>query len=394
MNSNNKALLITSLLSPTTLKPNLPITRRKAHHAILIALMSFISMILVPWGTAHAGATTPPVTTPVKWHPGHYYSLMDHGKNASWYLSMVYKELKATPALRGVHIRYSWGELETAEGVYNFSAIAKRLSELSAINKRLIIMLDMRTFDPLEELVPDYAKTSTYEGGVFKYESSNTTNQGSNIKLWNSRVHDRLVALISALGDRFNSNAYFEGIGLTETAIGQPIIPLSSTQIDNYYANMLSLQQQMRNYFPNTVTFQFTNYPRPLLESFVGSLNAMGTGLGGPDTFIEEPGLLYPKAPQGVYNYYPQLSGIVPLTPSVMSGNYKNTRVDGTGYEPTVSELLTFARDTLKANYIFWTRNPDYYRKVLEMLNWNAQKITPSGGLDTTCPSTYSSCVN
>ena len=120
----------------------------------------------------------------------------------------------------------------------------------------------------------------------------------------------------------------------------------------------------------------------------------MGTGLGGPDVFLEEPGLHYIKNPQGVYNYYPKLSGVIPLTPSVMTGNYKNTRADGTGYEPTVKELLDFARDKLKANYIFWTRNTDYSYKVLEMLNSKAHKSTPSGGLDVTCPSTYTSCID
>lgn len=395
MNTINKALLTSSSLPPITIKPNLLITHRKAYQVVLIVFMCLISMISVSWKTAHAGATTPPVTTPVKWHPGHYYSLMDHGKNASWYLSMVYKELQRTPALRGVQIRYAWAELETSEGVYNFSAIAKRLTELSAIDKRLIIMLETRTFDPLEELVPDYVKTAKYEGGVFLYDSVNQEGQqGSNIKLWNPLVRDRLTALIRALGNRFNSNAYFEGIGLTETAMGQAVIPITSTQTNDYYANMLDLQQQMRNYFPNTVTFQFTNYPRPILESFIGSLNAMGTGLGGPDVFLEEPGLQYPGTPKGVYNYYPELSGVVPLTPSVMSGNYKNTRTDGTGYQPTISELLTFARDTLKANYIFWTRNPDYYAKVLETLNMKDQKSTLSGGLNSICPSVYSSCVD
>lgn len=397
MNSNNQALLVTSLLSPATIKPNLSIAGKQAHRAALIVLLFIISMMLTPWGVVHAGATTPVVTTPVKWHPGHYYSLMDHGKNASWYLSMVYKELKATPALRGVHIRYSWAELETSEGVYNFSAIAKRLSEVSAIDKRLIIMLELKSFDPLDEFVPDYIKTSAYEGGIFEYENHNSTpnsNGGKNIKLWNPLVRDRLVALIRALGNRFNSNPYFEGIGLTETSMAIPVVPLTSAQINGYYDNIIELQQQMRKYFPNTVTFQFTNYPRPILESFIGSLNAMGAGLGGPDTFLEEPGLLFPNNPKGVYNYYPQLSGIVPLAPSVMSGNYKNTRVDGTGYQPTVAELLTFARDTLKANYIFWMRNPDYSPKVLELLNMRNQKITPSGGLDPTCPSVYSSCIN
>lgn len=392
MSTNNKALLTTSLLPPATIKYNLLIAHRKAHQVILIALMCFISMVFIAGGAAHAGATTPPVTTPVKWHPGHYYALMNG--ESSWYLSQVYRELKATPALRGLHIRYSWSELETSEGVYNFSSIAKRLSELSVMNKRLIILLELRSFGGVNNLVPNYIRTSAYENGVFAYTSGSLNDNGYNIKLWNPKVYDRLTALIRALGNRFNSHPYFEGIGLTETSIGIPVTPLTSSERDSYYDNMLDLHQQMRNYFPNTMTYQYTNYPRPILESFIDRLSAMGTGLGGPDVSIEEPGLLYAKNPKGVYHHYSPLSGIVPLTPAVMSGNYRNTRADGTGYEPTVSELLAYARDTLKANYIFWTRNPNYYRKVLELLSMRNQKSTPSGGLDDTCPTTFSSCTD
>lgn len=394
MNTMNETLLTTSPLPLATTRTDLPTIRVSAQYLIMMTLMFFISMSFIPYRTAYAD-TTAVVTNPVKWHPGHYYSLMDHGKDASWYWSQVYRELKATPALRGVHIRYSWAELETNEGVYNFSAIAKRLSELSAINKRLIIMLETRSFGLSGKLIPDYVKASKYEGGAYVYGSQNKEGQqGYNIKLWNPLVHDRLVELMRALGNRFNSNPYFEGIGLTETAMGQSSVPLTRIQVNEYYENMLSLQKHMRHHFPNTMTFQFTNFPRPILESFIGSLNAMGTGLGGPDVFLEEPGLHYSKDPQGVYNYYPRLSGIIPLTPSVMTGNYKNTRADGTGYEPTVKELLDFARDKLKANYIFWTRNTDYSYKVREMLNSKAHRSTPSGGLDGTCPSTFSSCID
>ncbi len=368
----------------------------KLNLTIMIMLTCFISITSLFLGSKHAvGATTPVVTTPIKWHPGHYYTIMDYGKNASWYLSQVYNEIKATPALRGIQIRYSWAELETAEGVYNFSSIAKRLNELSAINKRLVIVVETKTFDPSEILIPDYLKTELYEGGQYLFSSPNKVGvQGYNLKLWNLQVRDRFKALVRALGKRFNSEPYFEGIGLTETALGQPEVPLTSQQVDNYFANLLNVQQQLRVAFPNTVTFQFTNYPRPILESFIGGLQAMGSGLGGPDVFLEDQGLNYPYTPKGVYNYYPENSGIIPLTPSVMHGNYKSTKADGTGYEPTIMELLTFARDTLKANYIFWHRDPDYYLKVLETLNQNSQKLNPAGGLNSTCPGVYTSCVN
>lgn len=371
------------------------ITTKAGQAYALLLILFIISIVWIPFGTAHAvGATS----SSVKWHPGHYYTIMGD-KNNSTYMAQVYSELKSTPALRGVQIRYTWAELETSYGVYNFTSIDKRLAELAAQNKRLVIILQMKSFDPKIVPVPDYLKAADYEGGIFTFsKNGDTTINGYNIKLWNSNVLSRMIKLLQALGNRYNSHPFFEGIGLTETSMGYPITPLTSTQTDGFFTNLLTANKRMREeFFPNTMTFQFTNYPRPILESFIGNLSAMGAGLGGPDTFIEEPGLLYPGnawSPKGVYNYYPEVSGIIPLTPSVMQSNYKNTKWDGTGYEPTVLELLTFARDNLKANYIFWTRDPVYFPKVLEMLNWKDQTSDPAGGLDPTCPSAYSSCVN
>ena len=356
-------------------------------------------MVLVIWMAAYTvSATSAPVSGPIKWHPGHYYAINMGDKNNSNYMAKVYSELKKTPALRGVQIRYTWAELEESYGVYNFSSIDKRLAELAAQNKRLVIVLQIKAFDPNIAFVPEYLRTGIYDEGIFAYNNGGTAIiKGHNIKLWNSELRDRLVALVSALGMRYNSHPYFEGIGLTETSMGVPIKSLSKTQIDDFYTNLLFLNKKMREFFPNTMTFQFTNQPRPILESFIGNLSAMGTGLGGPDIFIEDHGLNSPgdkNSPSGVYSYYPKLSGITPLTPSVMQANYKNTKWDGTGYAPTVLELLIFARDKLKANYIFWTRAPEYFPKVLALLNESNQTSDPAGGLDPNCPKAYDSCID
>jgi hypothetical protein len=150
-----------------------------------------------------------------------------------------------------------------------------------------------------------------------------------------------------------------------------------------FYDNLLSVQRQMRAAFPNTMTYQFVNYPRDILPSFVGQMRTIGTGLGGPDVFIDDPGLNFdhPHRPKGVYHFYAPLSGIVPLTPSVMQSNYDNTRHDGQGRVPTIPELLAFARDRLRANYIFWTRAPKHYPKVLELMNGLPAAGGPAGGL-------------
>ena len=161
--------------------------------------------------------------------------------------------------------------------------------------------------------------------------------------------------------------------------------------------NLLVINKKMRASFPNTMTFQFANHPRSFLTTLVGDLKGMGSALGCPDVFIEDPGLNYPGnkwSPPGLYKYYPENSGLMPLTIKVEGANYENTRWDNKGYQPTVSELLNFARDNLKVNYIFWVRDLDYYKKVLEILNWRQQNSNPSGGLHSTCPENYTTCID
>ena len=153
----------------------------------------------------------------------------------------------------------------------------------------------------------------------------------------------------------------------------------------------------MRSQFPNTMTIQEVNYPRSILESFIYKLKEMGTGLSSPDIFLDDSGLHSKgtdSVPKGIYHYYPKLSGIVPLAPQVMASNYVNTRHDSTGRRPTIPELLSFAQNRLKANYIFWARSPEDFPKVLEILSRLSLVNDPSGGLDSTCPQSYPSCVD
>ena len=183
-----------------------------------------------------------------QWHPGHYYTIMGDKNNAA-YMAKVYGELESTRALRGVQIRFNWAELEPSEGVYVYNSIDKHLHALSSRNKRLVILLQLKTFDPSIFPAPNYLKTDEYEGGVFAHTKGDETVQGYNLKLWNPNVRDRLVKLLEKLGKRYNSNPYFEGIGLTETAMGTPAIPLSKNQTDQFYSTLLFANKKMREEF-------------------------------------------------------------------------------------------------------------------------------------------------
>ncbi len=383
MKTNNQLLIINS-------KALIISARIRQASILLTALLFIFSMILVPLSVAAA----PMDPTAVKWHPGHYYIIKGSSKNNPTYLSQVYSELDETPALNGMMIRYFWNDLEKAKGVYDFSSIDKRLAELSSRGKRLVIQVQTKSFNK-RQVVPSYMKTAEYEGGEF-YTSDygSTVIRGRNIKLWNLQVRGRLIALFRAMGQRYNLHPHFEGIGMIESALGQPIEPVSNAQINDFYDNKIIVHQKMRQFFPNTMTIQEVNYPRPILKSFVGSLKDIGVALSSPDLFIEEKGLLFEATQydpdQGVYNYYSDFAGMIPMAPTVMPKNYKNTKGNGTGYVPTISQILAFARDNLHANYIFWTRE-GHYMQVLEVLSQNAQK-TIAGGLNNNCPASYSSC--
>ncbi|WP_297325398.1 glycoside hydrolase [Nitrosomonas sp.] len=360
----------------------------KKIHNTLTTLLFTLSIILATWGTYAIGAVTP---NPIKWHPGHYVMLVSPGQDSAYYMDQIYNELDTYSAIRGIAIRYNWAELEPAKGVYDFASIDKHLTELAARDKRLIILLEIKSFDPNEILIPDYLKAAIYEGGVFAHT------KGYNLKLWNTAVRDRLGALVRALGKHLNAHPNFEGFGLQETAMGQPLKPLTSAQIDTYYKNLLSINQRMRNNFPNTMTFQLTNYPRGILDSLINELKTMGATLGATDIFPQEPGLNFPgskHSPRGLYTYFPQLNGVIPLLAQVEKANYENTKHDDTGYQPTITELFNFGKDKLHANYILWTRSPGYYDDVLLMLNQTAQKSTLSGGLNSACPTSIASCID
>jgi len=351
----------------------------------------------------------------VKWHPGHYlHCQVGQDKSGySWGANECYPEIEGYGgALAGIQIRFNWADLEKGKGEYIYKYIDEHLNRLAtqgSKKKRFFMIIETRTFDTSNPLVPCYLMNkcpgyeTAYEGGRYSWtRSGSSTVIGYGMRLWVPAVKNRFIALIQALGKRYNSNSHFEGIGLGETSMGIPIAStnFSATDEDNYYEAHLDIQQAMRDAFPNSVTTQFANSPAKRLPYLIPHFENMGTGLGGPDVYIEEEQYLRQgtaTTSPGVYTYYPDLSGIVPLTPSVMSDNYLHTQTADSSRQPTVNELLNFSRDKLKATHLFWTRDggkndPKIYVKALQMLQ-NLKANNPSKWrLSTACPIKYNSC--
>jgi len=277
---------------------------------------------------------------------------------------------------------------------------------MAAHHKQIIVLVETKSFGYSNEipLAPDYVLNDPqFEGAMFEFPAGTKDSNGqsrsgrrdNNLKLWSPQVYERLFALLTALGKRFNAHPNFEALGLQETAMGKSDESTMPQQEEALFENLLKLHAQLRTSFPNTVTIQLTNYPINKLGLLTSWFKTMGTGLGGPDIFLNDPGL---NRPGGVYSYYPKLAGTVPLAPMVAAGNYIAARHGGSTDEaPRVDQLYHFARDRLKANYIFWSRPADrsrYFPQMLDILNQPELRADPAGGLRKGCPSVFASCVN
>ncbi len=346
-------------------------------------------------------AVAPALKGKVKYHPGHYYQVPEGSDLSGNFSEIVANEMASTATLRGPQIRYSWRELEPTQNNYKFERIAEQLSQLQSKAKRLVILLQTKSFQPDDHAVPDYLTADVkYQGGEFAYGAWNAGDQfsrkGYNIALWNNNVRDRLIALIRALGNRFNGEFYFEGLGIAETALGTPTPGAQGLNQDKFFDNLLVVNNAMRTYFPNTVTFQFLNYPPNQVEDFITGgkgLHSFGGGLGGPDVWLEDKGV---NGPGRVYSYYDKVRHELPLLPSIMPGNFNYKQHQKIGSPPSFGELYNFARNNLNANYLFWSRvsavgDRGHYTDVLRFLK-NVVPQTAAGGLDTYCPDKYLNC--
>lgn len=335
----------------------------------------------------------------VKWHPGHYVSLLPGQAPNPSHMQAVITELQGYSMLRGVQIRYTWAELEPSSGQYDFSRIQRDLDLLQPAGKRLFILLQTKQFGDGFPTIPTYLDTDISGGGSFAITNAAEASSGEgaatgrNIKLWNRTIRDRLIALNNALGARFNQHPSLEGLAMTETAMGTPVdIAVTARQKQSFYDNLLQVQGALRKAFPNTVTMQFTNYPKNILPTFVAGLRKIGAALGGPDIYLDDPDLL-----TGVYPYYGQQSGQLPLGPSVQGDNYYRRVYGGPEEPPSIDELYQFGRNELRANYMFWTRraypNDNPYAQVLSYMSSPGFPAGLAGGLDVNCPRAYAQCV-
>ena len=306
-------------------------------------------------------------------------------------MNLVIKGVAETPGLQGIQKQYFWNKLEPSKGVYDFSEIRRDLAALRAVNKRLVISFQERSFIDGKNYAPTYLLTPEYGGGVYTFNNG----KGINVNYWNVKVQDRLVALMKELGRQFNSHPNLEAINFEETSHSNKNEEWKKLYSTAYYSGIIRVAQAAKEAFPNTVVLQYINYADWNMPKIVREMGSSGIGVGGPDSSEKDVNLLSYS-----YEFIRNLAGIVPVGMAVQYLNYEFDNGIGPVNNPSIASIHAFNQNYLKANYIFWMRRTaeswngsNYYQDVLNHLktiNWNKN---PSGGLPTACPKVYESCI-
>lgn len=276
--------------------------------------------------------------------------------------------------IEGAQITYVWKRLEPEKDSYDFSEIEADLDYLKSKGKKLFIQIQDVTFSPSRTLTPDYMlKDTIYHGGsdpqFWEDDSGKLVIGGWVARRWDPAVAQQYRKLLAALAAQFDGR--IEGINLPETAIDianpEGIYPVGYSDhmyLDELKRTMLTLN----THFKNSVSILYANFmpgdSKEDLEELYDYAAKIRFGMGGPDIKVYRDWQM-----KNSYPLIRNLAGKAPTGAAVQEGNYSVLNPK-TKRQVTLSEILEFAQDYLKLDYIFWcTEEPYYSEEVLPLLN-------------------------
>ncbi|OHB76096.1 MAG: hypothetical protein A2Z25_09015 [Planctomycetes bacterium RBG_16_55_9] len=286
----------------------------------------------------------------------------------------------STKAFEGAQLKYTWRQLEREKDGYDFSDIEHDLTFLNSKGKKLFIQLQDVSFDLSIITIPKYLLNDpAYHGGADKQyniddadvDEEHAVPVGWVARRWDAAVQERFHKLLLALGKEFDGK--IEGINLAETAVdfGETgrLFPKGFTP-EIYRDAIVTNMAILKRAFPTSLTMQYANFmpQRRLPEKAPSYLRdvyerarQLKVGVGGPD--------LLPYKPGQMRNSYPLLreyAGTIPTGIAVQDGNFQHTNPKS-GQTVTIPEMVGFATDYLKVDYIFWCTQEPFYSENLIM---------------------------
>ncbi len=287
-----------------------------------------------------------------------------------------------TDSIQGAQLKYTWKELEPQKDRYDFLSIEKDLDFLTSKGKRLFIQLQDSSFDADRVNVPLYLlNDAQYNGGDAIERSDDGAITGRVARRWDPAVRERFSKLLAALGKQFDGK--IEGINLPETAVefgeSGKYFPEGFTP-SAYKDGVIADMKALKRAFPKSICIQYANFmpgeflpwtDKSYLRQVTRRAREMKVGVGGPDLLPYKKGQM-----NNCYKFLKESHGKVPTAIAVQDGNcaYTNPR---TKKRVTISELIDFAGNYLKADYIFWgIEEPYYSNEIIPFLKTLDHKAT------------------
>jgi hypothetical protein len=278
--------------------------------------------------------------------------------------------------IEGAQLKYVWRELEPEQDRYDFSHIRRDLTFLASQGKKLFIQLQDVSFDGAIVNVPRYlVRDARYQGGAARDyliegdDEGRARAAGWVARRWDAAVQERFHKLLFALGKEFDGR--IEGINLPETSVsfGESgrLFPAGFT-FERYRDAVIANMKILKRAFPKSVAMQYANFmpgewlpgkDKSYLRSVYGAARAEKVAVGGPDLLPYKRGQMNHS-----YGLIRELDGIVPTGIAVQTGNYEYVH-PRTGKRTTIPELLEFATEYLKVDYIFWEFQEPFYSEQL-----------------------------
>lgn len=242
--------------------------------------------------------------------PGHQHWMMPDSYSAAIH-TVYYAQCVADT--QGVIYPVRWGNLETAEGVYDFSAILTALNYCAANGKKMIIRFFWKTYtdandpplqggSPAAKPVPDYIKTAfgTY-GGVSGSGGMRRAYVGASFAGWAARLEQSAVnakfrAFLAALVSATSGHSALQGYMFDESTWGShdgSDMPgdLTETQVEDTMRNLYSYLVSIggsKELYPNVNYLEGTSSLETMYQKAIDLKNwckSIGMKVGVTDTY-------------------------------------------------------------------------------------------------------------
>jgi len=280
-----------------------------------------------------------------------------------------HRPLLRRPDIAGVQVVYSWKALETAPGVFDFSAIEADLRVMETLNKKMFVQIQDRFFEPGARHVPRYLlEDPRYGGGLVPQFDNPGENKPPTIgwvaQQWNPAVRERYQNLLKALASRFDGQVY--GVNLPETAIDiDAKADRSGFSCDRYFEAEMENLAVARQAFKKSFVVQYVNFwpcEWDNSHNYMGRLFAYaadhGIGLGGPDIVPGRKGQMKNSYP--FFNRYKGRLAMVAMAVQEPTLTYTNP---ATRRPFTRTEFSEYAMNYLGAGIIFWSPQSPWLKR-------------------------------